>query len=165
MLLHSIFALFSLFHVNGFVVGNEPNLIHFSPENQTSEPKNRLYNPLVCETELTGTFYGEPVNQGRSHEDCAPDVTFCQKITGHFFDQAGLETKVVMRGCDTVTYKNQNGQFDGLSCAKEGCYTHNDNDEGYNVCCCNSDSCNSKNQKTLAFAIVSGFLTLYFLII
>ncbi|CCD70375.1 Activin_recp domain-containing protein [Caenorhabditis elegans] len=104
------------------------------------KPKKRLYNPLVCYVETEGQLYGVDYHESQRHEPCEPDVKYCQKITAHFIAAGGEITKITMKGCDTVSLLPH---FAGLECKGSGCAERSEGDEIYNVCCCNTETCNS----------------------
>lgn len=118
-------------------------------------PKKHLYNPLVCYVETEGELYGVNYHESQRHEPCGPDVKYCQKITAHFIAAGGEITKITMKGCDTVSLLPH---FAGLECKGNGCAERSEGDEIYNVCCCNSETCNS------TFNISPLFVSIIFLI-
>ncbi|CAO4380080.1 unnamed protein product [Caenorhabditis nigoni] len=110
------------------------------------KPHKRLYDPLVCYVETEGQLYGVEYHESQRHEPCGPDVKYCQKITAHFIAAGGEITKITMKGCDTVSLLPH---FAGLECKGNGCAERSEGDEIYNVCCCNSETCNSNFQLSL----------------
>lgn len=122
------------------------------------KPRQRLYNPLVCYVETEGQLYGEEYHESQRHEPCGPDVKYCQKITAHFIAAGGQITKITMKGCDTVSILPH---FTGLECHGNGCAERSEGDEIYNVCCCNSETCNSTIQLSLLIPSLVFFITTF----
>uniref|UniRef100_A0A8R1DHD1 Activin types I and II receptor domain-containing protein n=1 Tax=Caenorhabditis japonica TaxID=281687 RepID=A0A8R1DHD1_CAEJA len=107
------------------------------------KPKDRLYNPLVCYFATEGELFGQEHHEGQHHEPCGPDVKYCQKISAHFISTGGQITKITMKGCDTVSLLPY---YAGLECKGNGCTERREADEIYNVCCCDTETCNPSSR-------------------
>ncbi|CAS00597.1 Protein CBG27134 [Caenorhabditis briggsae] len=122
------------------------------------KPHKRLYNPLVCYVETEGQLYGVEYHENQRHEPCGPDVKYCQKVTAHFIAAGGEITKITMKGCDTVSLLPH---FAGLECKGNGCAERSEGDEIYNVCCCNSETCNSNFHLSLFIPSIFFLITFF----
>lgn len=127
--------------------------------NINDKPKKHLYNPLVCYVETEGELYGVNYHESQRHEPCGPDVKYCQKVTAHFIAAGGEITKITMKGCDTVALLPH---FAGLECKGNGCAERSEGDEIYNVCCCNSETCNHTFKQSLFIPFIYLIIFLVF---